>query len=849
EIERCLKKVTEGVDTFDDIWQKVHSAPNHNQKDRYEQELKKEIKKLQRLRDQIKVWMSSTEIKDKKQLQEARKNIEQKMEKFKIVERETKTKAYSKEGLGAGQKLDPQEKEKEECTQWITESIHELNIQIDKFEADIETVSASLKKKKSDKDKLERLEETKHSIERHKFHIESLEKILRAIDNDALDLKPIHNLRADIEYYIESNQESDFKENELMYEEIDMDNLTTIMAPVIAVPITQSHPSSLSNGNSNSLNSNTSTLIDLSTPTLNLHSHSSTNNISERTTTFFTNSNHGDNESAISLTTPSSTQPSSPTASPAISTTDDRKRNKSESEDNQTQRNRTNSGANSSTTNVIHGSSPKNPILHQQSSITKTPTSVLSASVPTHFTYPTTTTTQPVLQYSTIVSQNTIPSTPTSSSSASKQQNIFSPQTKQMSRQTSINNNDSTVTTTSSQSIPSSSTTTTISNSSHPPSLVTNNDRTGLLNQQILNNISQINPSSSTTSSSTITLANGTIIPSSLYSGSGPTLSTSNIPLDLLSTTNIDSTINSQQSSLLSRTISDNDRSTNPPSTSLMTNGSSDGHSLLDTNTFPNLSTINTGLSSSSTTTTTTSAVPITTSSSFLTNNNSNDLTSTNNSVIGHLPDHHTFRYLASPSNQQSIQTNRVPLTPAELRMLNRLNSAYAKLPSLLESERQRTNANRIYGRSPLGHSQMIPYYPQTPPAGSDTPEFYYRLAPDTLFFVFYYMEGSRAQYLAAKALKRQSWRFHTKHMMWFQRHEEPKTITDDYEQGTYIFFDYERWQTRVQIGNACWELYCLEHGIEPDGTFSKERDSSHIIKSISDSKETSFSTFFSETG
>ena len=33
-----------------------------------------------------------------------------------------------------------------------------------------------------------------------------------------------------------------------------------------------------------------------------------------------------------------------------------------------------------------------------------------------------------------------------------------------------------------------------------------------------------------------------------------------------------------------------------------------------------------------------------------------------------------------------------------------------------------------------------------------------------------------------------------------------------------------------VQIGNACWELYCLEHGIEPDGTFSKERDGSHII-------------------
>ena len=49
-----------------------------------------------------------------------------------------------------------------------------------------------------------------------------------------------------------------------------MDNLTTLMAPVINVP-TQSHPPSLSNGtNSNNLNSNTtsSSHIDI------LNSHS-----------------------------------------------------------------------------------------------------------------------------------------------------------------------------------------------------------------------------------------------------------------------------------------------------------------------------------------------------------------------------------------------------------------------------------------------------------------------------------------------------------------------------------------------------------------------------------------------
>ncbi|GFU05109.1 CCR4-NOT transcription complex subunit 3 [Trichonephila clavipes] len=82
-----------------------------------------------------------------------------------------------------------------------------------------------------------------------------------------------------------------------------------------------------------------------------------------------------------------------------------------------------------------------------------------------------------------------------------------------------------------------------------------------------------------------------------------------------------------------------------------------------------------------------------------------------------------------------------------------------------------------------------------------DTVEFFQRLSTETLFFVFYYMEGTKAQYLAAKALKKQSWRFHTKYMMWFQRHEEPKTITDEYEQGTYIYFDYEKWGQRKKEG------------------------------------------------
>ncbi|XP_012587768.1 PREDICTED: tubulin alpha-2 chain-like [Condylura cristata] len=30
--------------------------------------------------------------------------------------------------------------------------------------------------------------------------------------------------------------------------------------------------------------------------------------------------------------------------------------------------------------------------------------------------------------------------------------------------------------------------------------------------------------------------------------------------------------------------------------------------------------------------------------------------------------------------------------------------------------------------------------------------------------------------------------------------------------------------QAGVQIGNACWELYCLEHGIQPDGQMPSDK-------------------------
>lgn len=122
------------------------------------------------------------------------------------------------------------------------------------------------------------------------------------------------------------------------------------------------------------------------------------------------------------------------------------------------------------------------------------------------------------------------------------------------------------------------------------------------------------------------------------------------------------------------------------------------------------------------------------------------------------------------------------------------------------------------------------PSYPQVQAPIVNNPAFWERLGlevngTDTLFFAFYYqqvssflylfyliqctscdamdncMQNTYQQYLAAKELKKQSWRYHKKYNTWFQRHEEPKVATDEYEQGTYVYFDFHIANDDLQHG------------------------------------------------
>ncbi|OXA38140.1 CCR4-NOT transcription complex subunit 3 [Folsomia candida] len=146
---------------------------------------------------------------------------------------------------------------------------------------------------------------------------------------------------------------------------------------------------------------------------------------------------------------------------------------------------------------------------------------------------------------------------------------------------------------------------------------------------------------------------------------------------------------------------------------------------------------------------------------------------------------------LSSEDIQLNSSTGDQIRTELEFKIME---AVHQHLPVSADSERMRQFFPRDPYPTPL-------YYPQHPLSNSDSFEFINRLSIETLFFIFYYLEGTKAQDLVIQILKSQSWRFHTKYMMWFQRHEEPKVITEEYGQGTYVYFDIEKWGQRKKDG------------------------------------------------
>jgi len=122
------------------------------------------------------------------------------MELFKVCEKDTKTKTYSKEGLARSEVVDPDLVIKNNTTDWINEIIERLEQLIDDHESEIETLSAG-KGKKTNKGKITSFMTFSNN---HKFHIAKLMAISRLVVNDTIEATEVDLIREELDFYLES---------------------------------------------------------------------------------------------------------------------------------------------------------------------------------------------------------------------------------------------------------------------------------------------------------------------------------------------------------------------------------------------------------------------------------------------------------------------------------------------------------------------------------------------------------------------------------------------------------------------------------------------------------------------
>ncbi|KAL7623390.1 general negative regulator of transcription subunit 5 [Parahypoxylon ruwenzoriense] len=616
EIDKCFKKVAEGVAEFDAIYEKIEQSNNTAQKEKQEDNLKREIKKLQRLRDQIKTWAASNDIKDKAPLLEHRKLIETQMERFKAVEKAMKTKAYSKEGLSAAAKLDPKEQAKVEAGEFLSNMVDELEQQIEALEAEGEAIQATMKKGKNHASKVDRMATIERIIERHKWHQGKLELIRRSLDNGGVETEQVNDLEESIRYYVTDGMTDDYVEDEGLYDELNLQEEEDVYGmgqenDRVSSQDTQSIQEDTAEGDSRS------------------------------------GSLPGKPRSAIEAVAAAGRRPSAQLKSPLP------------------------------TLATLH-----NPLSNVTNGST-TSSAMKPASLPT----------RPAgegLKYASAAA----------AAAASDKNNVgIAPLPPPPGSQPAVS---------------------TSGISPLPPAVPS---RTSAANSP---NIAFIQPAPS--EQKPVNLSVPTIAPESKVPEPAP----ASAP------TSKKSEKASSKAAGKAPAAADHAES----SRANQANGVANGIKPIEEK---------------------------------------------EEESIYHLPA--SLQDLVESfevTKKRSLPAN----SPSHLRMMA-ASHANLNILDTFDSEPPRTY--RPDSRYPSASG-----YPQEPLPIFDDPRLYSRIEPDTLFYVFYYKQGTYQQYLAAKALKDQSWRFHKQYQTWFQRHEEPKSITEEFEQGTYRFFDYEStWMNR----------------------------------------------------
>ncbi|KAF8631208.1 hypothetical protein AX15_002539 [Amanita polypyramis BW_CC] len=641
------------------------------------------------------------------------------MEKFKACEKEMKTKAFSKEGLIQAAKLDPKEQEKEDAMQWLQTQVEELQMQVEQAEAEIEALQGTGKKRnKSGSTAAGRLEELENLNERRKWHISRLEIVLRLLNNGSLSTEKVVGLKDDVQYFVESNTDEDFDEDEGIYDDLNLDEeeekfglvnddddsdgseegSEDIPPRVQAKKHDEESVASGKRDESPILKKAAATLqlrkpsIDTVKPPPNINfahqpmasilkvglsqkppltpikyaaaaaaavapqsvSHSSSTQSLPQTQTPAT---------AVSVNTPlvlvAVTPVVPPSAAPTIETS-----------------------AISSSPSLTHPS-VTSPILSSSASASQQPddsfysgqgSPALSETVPSSVSGPAATSSPqraPAVRkgksflyihprgLENPIESLVVPLQPTNQSSApvpSQQAQPRSP------------------------------------------------DGPSPLPQQLLQYSGPVQPSDASLPSSTQPHATG---PQQHPSG------VKALQVDQVSSASLAPPQQPQTAIGGQR----------PPSTAQQTQQQ---------------------------------------------------------------------RSTAFPGSLSDLVVSFESVKQKAVMRMNNLDQVHKMLESGYTSIPQPQDTEKPKYYVPRNPFQTSPYYPQTPHPLLSTAAIFSQLDVETLFYVFYYLPGTYQQYLAARELKRQSWRFHVKYLTWFQRHSEPQAITEEYEQGVYVYFDWE---------------------------------------------------------
>jgi CCR4-NOT transcription complex subunit 3 len=547
------------------------------------------------------------------------------MEKFKLVEKEMKTKAFSKEGLAQSDKLDPKEKERREIDDFLSDMIASLGEQIEALEADLDNLHATNKKgKKVDKDRADRQADLDRTLERHRFHLGKLELLMRAVTNGSVGSDKVKELEEDIRYYVESNTDPLFAEDEGLYDDLDL------------------HGDEDAFGAGNDVDRVSSQ-----------DAHSIQDDVAdEKPTTAAKGKATAASDAAPNGTRRASTQLKSPLPSLA----------------------------------QLHQPAPASTIGATSSNMKPAPIPTRAPGEP--------------LKYASAAAaaaaseKNGVGIAPLPPPPGAMPPPGLTP------APASLNKTQTTS--------PSSSPSQPIQPLKQPLAKVS--DSHVSTRSPVPSHASAAAPSTSGSLPPTPALEKAENIPNHAKEPAPQ----SSVPAGTDRRPEVDTSPESNP----------------PPPTPSLTNGETqDAGSEVE------------------------------------------------EESIYHLPAslHDLVESLEASANVSPGTDN-----------LRLLHASHANAPESADADRPR------YYRPQLPNPNAAPSYPQQSLSILDDSRLYHQVDPDTLFYAFYYRQGSYQQYLAARALKNQSWRFHKQYQTWFQRHEEPKQITEEYEQGTYRFFDYE---------------------------------------------------------